>query len=868
MDSPSLCEIWNQLPGAMLIVDAEGLVQDFNELASVRGLVRGEALSGQDPELAQLLACPGPAQLLSFQGVTREGSCTPLGSGWLLCLREADARRVVLEQRIAEQQHILDTTTAQIRVGIWSVDLASQAVTWSRETFRIYDREPGPSPTLEEVLTHYPEAAKAQVDQAIQRSIATGEAWDLELPIRTAKGREIWVRTMGRCEFRDGYPFRLLGSVQDISEEHARRQELQQALAVAREFERLFHTARAMVCVSGPDGRFQRLNQEWTRTLGWSLEELQSRSFLSFVHPADRSRTLRALAGVMETGQPTTHFENRYRHKNGGYRWLSWHSFSQAETGRFYAVALDVSGAHRTRTHQSRLALAVARTDNGVIVTDRKGRVEWVNRGFTRMTGFELEEVLGKTPGSVLQGERSAPDTIERLRTAIQAGEAFTEELVNYRKDGIPYWVQIDAQPILDDDGQVTGFMGIERDITERRYRNAELVRAKERADRAAQASAQANRAKSAFLASMSHEIRTPLNGVLGMAQLLLATELSPEQSTYVERVLGSGRTLMSLLNDILDFSKVEAGQLELNPEPYALPGLVDEVVELFEGNASAKGLSLHAEVDPELPSWLLGDSTRVRQVLFNLVSNAIKFTAEGQVTLRVDLEGEAQAPQLLLRVQDSGIGIAPDKLERIFDPFSQADVSTTRRFGGTGLGLAISRQLIGLMEGEIWVDSTLGQGACFSVQVPLIPASPVEVSVAQRARLRGPTGGLNAHVLVVEDNPVNQMVAVGMLRRLGCTTEVAANGVEAVKQFKHQSFDLVLMDWHMPEMDGLEATRVIRGLEAPGIRTPILALTANAYASQSKACLDSGMDGVITKPIVWKELADAVSGWTERLAS
>lgn len=290
----------------------------------------------------------------------------------------------------------------------------------------------------------------------------------------------------------------------------------------------------------------------------------------------------------------------------------------------------------------------------------------------------------------MLHGEDTDLEVVARMRAAIHRAEPFCEELLNYNKQGAPYWIEVDAQPMLNEDGVFQGFMAIERDISERRRRDAELVQAIERADREAQASAKASQAKSAFLASMSHEIRTPLNGVLGMAQILLGSELNGTQQDYAARIFGSGRALMGLLDDILDFSKVEAGQLVLDAAPFRPRLLVDEVVELFQANAHAKDVVLSYEMDPQVPEWLSGDPARLRQVLFNLVGNAVKFTAGGRVHVAIRRGGSAETPTLAFSVSDTGIGIDADKLESVFHPFAQADASTTRRYGGTGLGLSL----------------------------------------------------------------------------------------------------------------------------------------------------------------------------------
>jgi PAS domain S-box-containing protein len=630
-----------------------------------------------------------------------------------------------------------------------------------------------------------------------------------------------------------------------------------------------------------------------------------------------------------------------------------------------------------------KLSLVAARTDNLVIIATPDGRIEWVNESFSRVMEYPLSEVVGRNPLDFMTGPEASPRATAYIGAALAHGHGASTDVVNYSKSGRKYHLQVEIQPVRNDDGVLENFIIMLADITARVETESALRRAKAEAD-------DASHAKSEFLASMSHEIRTPMNGVIGMTSLLLETSLNPEQCDFVNTIRTSGEALLTIINDILDFSKIESGKMELEHLPFDLGLCLEETLDLFALQAAAKKLDLAYALAPDVPPWIIGDVTRLRQVLVNLVNNAVKFTPGGSIAIEVsrvvpqsDIKGSTW---LEFVVRDTGIGIAPDRVDRLFKVFSQVDSSTTRKYGGTGLGLAISQRLCALMGGNIRVESTVGRGSAFIFTVQTTPAlvppdsglpelpaplglGPVLVvehyPVAQRRlekffrdwgaacrivahapeaaalaatldpppslvlvnhdeaealKLPGvprvvmlpfgravpeprpdtrtvafvskplktgvlaqtvsglftsvsrqpfnpgaaPAGRILAEeipldVLLAEDNPVNQKVALRFLARLGYRADAVANGLEVLTTLENRRYDLVLMDLQMPEMDGLEASRQIRA-RLPAARQPrIIALTANALQGDREICLGAGMDDYISKPVKLHEIEEAI---------
>ncbi len=512
------------------------------------------------------------------------------------------------------------------------------------------------------------------------------------------------------------------------------------------------------------------------------------------------------------------------------------------------ALRASQTEALKARSNLRVFSQLAIQSKNMILITDDKGAIEWVNPSFEKTTGYTLDEVKGLTPGSFLQGPETAEQARERLRVHLQEARPVVQEIVNYTKKGEPYWVELYIEPIRDEQGTLTHFVASQINVTQRKEHELAIREARDAAERA-------NRAKSQFLANISHELRTPLNGIMGVTDLL-QDQTPGHLKQYVRTLDHSSKHLLRLLNDILDLSHIESGHLQLRTETFALRPLLEDVERLFAPRAEAVGTELVLAMTGQTELGFEGDPTRLRQVVMNLVSNAVKFTHNGRVTLHAHCrKTSAGLAEVTLAVSDTGPGIPQTEQQRIFDHFEQLDNSTTRVHGGSGLGLAISRQIVRLMGSDISISSEPGKGARFSFTLVLPTADITHLDDAAPSAQDRELG----LVLVVDDNEINRDILTSMLKRLGArTVHTATGGRRALALIENLQPDLILVDIQMPEMDGYgfleQAQAVFR--DQGRLLPAMVACTADTSESQQQQALEAGFDAHLGKPVTGASLA------------
>jgi PAS domain S-box-containing protein len=631
------------------------------------------------------------------------------------------------------------------------------------------------------------------------------------------------------------------------------------------------------------------LDDNWWSILGYRRGEMPDSlaSWRETMHPDDRTHVTEALKSSLKSDDALFDVEYRALRKDGQWIWINTRGRVQSRAGDFTAIRMmgtihDISERKRAQQilqeQEQRFRQIVNGASDIIYRTDDNGHFNFVNAAAERVLQMDARTLLGRHYLTLIRDDlRGAAQEFYAEQAAQQRANSYSEFPV-ITGSGEEIWLGQNVQVLADERG-IIGFQGLARDITERKRMERALQDAHDRALDSA-------RLKSEFLANMSHEIRTPMNGVIGLASLLQDTPLSPTQQAYVDGIRTSGDALLTVINDVLDSSKIEAGMLHIESIDFELHSMVESTLQMFAEPARRKQLGLSAVIDEDVPATVCGDPNRLRQVLTNLIGNAVKFTTEGSVGIRVsNMPRRGDLASIRFEVHDTGIGMTEDVLSRVFQPFVQADSSTTRRFGGTGLGLAISKRLVELMGGIIDVRSQVGLGSTFWFAVPLHTAA--EVIHDDRPILEAHTAGYEAtslpvwsdapvpqpvahavpangaRILVVEDNRVNQAVARGMLEGLGYSVDLAGDGIEALEAIDRRSYDAVLMDCQMPRMDGFTATAEIRRRESSAARIPIIALTAYATEGERERCLDAGMDDYLSKPVTKPDLARVLARWT-----
>ncbi len=718
-------------------------------------------------------------------------------------------------------------------------------------------------------------------ERSLERVVQDGKTMqNVVVGVTRPNGKRVWLLATAH-PLRDstGRVTQIIYSFMDITW----RKEAEEALRRSESrFRTVIEAAPLGICTMDAGLRYTSINEAFCTLTGYTPDELIGTEPFG-AYPAERRAALLAEYHRRFAEDVRGEWEHTLHTKNGEKRTVLFHGVTVAgpegEPQRLTFVT-DITAREQMeqalRESEARQAVILNAIPDLMFRIGRTGTYLDVWTNSDDLLYVPREEIIGHTLADVLPPE-VAEATLRCIARTLETGTLHVMECQLDFPDGPR---DFENRLVVSGPDEVLCMV---RDVTERKQAERARADAEEARLRSEEVLRQANidleranRAKSEFLATMSHEIRTPLNGVIGLTDLLRRTSLTPEQQQYVHAIQASGDALLGLINDILDLSKIEAGQMRLERQPLDLRQLVAEVAAVFMAQARAKGLHLSARVDPAVPPLLVGDPVRLRQVLLNLVGNAVKFTGQGDpvapatadgphgevVVVVVLAEESAEGALLRVGVRDTGIGIAPEVQEALFEPFTQADASTTRRYGGTGLGLAIAKRLVDLMGGQIGVESVPGQGSTFWLTLRLARATAVEEPSAWPAPIDPATEGRAfGRVLVAEDNAINRMVAVGLLESLGCTVETVENGRQAVEAMRQGSYDLVLMDCHMPELDGFAATTAIRQAEAAEgrARTPIVALTADALAGDAEKSRAAGMDDHLTKPVTLERLASVV---------
>ncbi|WP_110933572.1 PAS domain S-box protein [Paenibacillus bouchesdurhonensis] len=726
------------------------------------------------------------------------------------------------------------------------------------------------------------------VKEYLESQMKSRKVYTVTYRIRCKDEQYIWFESTGRYRYDQ-----LTGEIDEmivISRDVTERKESERRLQESQQrYKSLFEYSPASVYSMDLLGRYLTLNSNFEQLTGFGRDELTAMSFHDLIDPADLVKTIHHFELAKE-GKPQT-YETVVIHNDGTKIEIAVTNVPIMVDKRVvgvYGLASDITERKRYVEQIEKLSylhsLILGSVSEGIYGLDENGRTVFINKAAANMLGYDQQDFIGKSNHFLIHHTTSeGTDYPAELCPIIQTMKDGVSRAVNedvfWRRDGSSFLVQYTVNPMVER-GQIVGAVVVFHDITGER----EILRAKESAERTALA-------KSEFLATMSHEIRTPMNGIIGMTDLLLETELSEEQRYYADIVSSSSQALLAILDDVLDFSKIEAGKMALEYELFDLHACVQSAVELFLPSADKKNIVLTYHIGPDVPELIVSDPVRLRQILVNLIGNALKFTEQGEITVIIARK-EVQAPSSVLlevSVTDTGIGIPEDQQYKLFQSFSQVHPVVNRKYGGTGLGLAICKKMVELMGGTISVESKAGQGSTFRFTLisgeredeyefgertagEEIAAAAIQTAdSAQEAEAAEQSGSARREerlsLLVAEDHPVNCQIFVQMLEKLGYAPDVAHNGVEAVEAVSEQVYDLIFMDIEMPVMDGIKASRLIRQW-APVNRMPvIIGMSSDEVIEQQRErCLASGMAELLSKPLCGNEVAVLLKEWGRRL--
>jgi two-component system sensor histidine kinase/response regulator len=800
--------------------------------------------------------------------------------------RDITERKNTLEA-LRQSEHDLLEAERSTHVGHWIWESSNNKIVWSDEMKRIWKRDPAEfDGDLFEMIKHtvFPED-QPKVMVTCKEAFEEREEYEpFEYRIFLPDGtlRTIWAKTGRKQKDARGKIIRLTGTVQDITERKQAEDERRLNHAL---MEQAFGSSPIGMALINIDGKFLRVNRVLCDMFGYTDTELLFQDAKKFTHPddvyLDKHLVQQLLKGEIERFE----VHKRYYHKDGTLVWLQVNvSLVRDQAGHpvnFVTQIQDITQRLLAEAQLNQLSQAVEQSTEAIIITDVIGKIEYVNDTFVRKSGFSKQETIGRYP-NILNSGMTPKETFSELWKAIRAGDTWKGELTNRRKDGSLSIEYATISPLRQADGTISHFVSTQEDINEKKKLSEELEKHRHHLEElvdsrtkelaiAQQLAEAANRAKSDFIANMSHEIRTPMNGVLGMTYLALSSATDPKQRDYLEKIHLSGQHLLHIVDDILDFSKIEAGKMSIEGVDFSLEDLTAKLSAMVNTKAAARQLSLSIEIGPGVPRHLHGDPHKLNQILLNYTNNAIKFTEQGEIKVRIHKLSDTPSGWLIrFEVEDPGIGMNEEQQNKLFRSFEQADSSTTRKYGGTGLGLAISKRLALLMGGEVGVESALGRGSkfWFTAMLEHVKAPPAEnkqLSVHRNSLelLKNLTAKSPVVILLVDDNDFNQQVGSELLEAANCQVILAGDGQQALDKLDREKdrIQCILMDIQMPIMDGIAASRIIR-TKPEFAKLPIIAITANAMNQDRIHCLAAGMNDFIAKPFSPDLLYSTILRW------
>jgi PAS domain S-box-containing protein len=777
---------------------------------------------------------------LETQTVTRSGEVKHMN--WTAVNKAgkwyASGRDTTYQQKLIDETKQLSLVASKIRNGV-VISNVNDEVVWINDAFENitgYNIQDVEGKFLGEVLKGKPKDAEAE--KILIEAREKNQPYEVELSMVSKHGRPVWILVTNSVIYAaDGSLEKYIRIITNITARKRAESDVEILSFAARK-------SPSGIMIRDAKGHIIWMNEALEHIIGYSMEELKGHTVGTLL--IGEETNLEVFQGAVEAVKANKPYEVEIKiYKKDGT--TAWVFISNSplfnEVGgveRQIGVMVDITERKKSEEQLTMLSLVASKTTSGVVINDSAGKVEWVNNAFEQITGYSLNDVKDKHLGDSLKGELTDIAIIQKARELSEKKQSFDVDLLIYRKDGQPLWISVINSVIMGDNAKVDKYIETIIDITAKKKAELDLIATKEEA-------LQLSRAKDMFIGVMSHEIRTPLNAVIGMSHLLQEDNPLESQKENLSVLKFSAENLMTLINDVLDFTKIETGNIELEKARVDIRDMLQSIIGSMKYKAQEKGIYLTQSVDDDVPAIVLGDRARLVQILLNLVSNSVKFTSQGGVNIDLKvIEQNNDTVRIRFGVSDTGIGIAENKLNTIFESFKQAEADTTRNYGGTGLGLAISKRLIELHDSRINVDSVLGEGSTFWFTITFNKL--VDHTVNNNTKVET---GLNINVLVVDDNQINRLLINKVLKKWGATADFAENGQEAIDKLElHKNFDVVLMDIHMPVMGGLEAAGVIRSKSDNYFqKLPIIALTASMLSNQMGQIEDAGMNDYILKP-------------------